>query len=123
MITGLARAGINALVELAADKTPRGRTGRLRDNPQVQDAVGRADAILNAGRLYRNAMIAELWNALADGRETTLEQRARRGRRRQLTLIAATSVIELGRSACSPPLTSPFNAANVRKSVGSFFAE
>jgi alkylation response protein AidB-like acyl-CoA dehydrogenase len=77
VITGLARAGIDALVELAADKTPRGRTGRLCDNPQVQDAVGRADAILNAGRLYRNAMIAELWNALADGRETTLEQRAR----------------------------------------------
>ena len=43
----------------------------------MQDAVGRADAILNSGRLYRNAMIAELWNALADGRETTLEQRAR----------------------------------------------
>src|SRR6201993_4726400 len=77
VITGLARAGINALVELAADKTPRGRTGRLCDNPQVQDAVGRADAILNSGRIYRNAMIAELWNTLADGRETTLEQRAR----------------------------------------------
>src|SRR5438309_4512941 len=77
VITGIARAGIDALIELAADKTPRGRTGRLCDNPQVQDAVGRADAILNAGRLYRNAMIAELWNALADGRETTLEQRAR----------------------------------------------
>ena len=77
VITGLARAGIDALVELAADKTPRGRTGRLCDNPQVQDAVGRADAILNSGRIYRNAMIAELWNALADGRETTLEPRAR----------------------------------------------
>ncbi len=44
VITGLARAGIDALVELAAEKTPRGRTGRLCDNPQVQDAVGRADA-------------------------------------------------------------------------------
>ena len=43
----------------------------------MQDAVGRADAILNAGRVYRSAMIAELWNALADGEETTLEQRAR----------------------------------------------
>jgi alkylation response protein AidB-like acyl-CoA dehydrogenase len=77
VITGLARAGINALVELAGEKTPRGRSGRLCDNPQVQDAVGRADAILNSGRIYRNAMIAELWNTLADDRETTLEQRAR----------------------------------------------
>jgi alkylation response protein AidB-like acyl-CoA dehydrogenase len=77
VITGIARAGIDALIALAADKTPRGRTFRLCDNPQVQDAVGRADAILNAGRVYRGAMIAELWNTLAAGREITLEQRAR----------------------------------------------
>ena len=43
----------------------------------MQDAVGRADAILNAGRAYRSAMISELWNTLASGEETTLEQRAR----------------------------------------------
>ncbi|MBV9863583.1 MAG: acyl-CoA dehydrogenase family protein [Alphaproteobacteria bacterium] len=77
VITGIARAGIDALIELAGGKTPRGRTGMLCDNPQVQDAVGRADAILNAGRIYRSAMIAELWNTVAAGGETTLEQRAR----------------------------------------------
>jgi indole-3-acetate monooxygenase len=78
VITGIARAGIDALIELAGAKTPRGRTGALLcDNPQVQDAVGRADAILNAGRAYRSAMIGELWAAVAAGRETTLEQRAR----------------------------------------------
>ena len=49
----------------------------LCDNPQVQDDVGRADAMLNAGRIYRSAMIAELWNTIAAGEETTLEQRAR----------------------------------------------
>ncbi len=78
VITGIARAGIDALIELAGGKTPRGRpVGLLADNPQVQDAVGRADAILNAGRAYRSAMIAELWSTVASGRETTLEQRAR----------------------------------------------
>ena len=77
VITGIARAGIEALIELAAEKTPRGRTFRLCDNPQVQEAVGRADAILNAGRGYRSAMIAEIWNTIAGGGETTLEQRAR----------------------------------------------
>jgi alkylation response protein AidB-like acyl-CoA dehydrogenase len=78
VITGIARAGIDALIELAGGKQPRGRpTGLLRDNAQVQDAVGRADAILNAGRAYRSAMIAELWNTVAAGDETTLEQRAR----------------------------------------------
>ncbi len=78
VITGIARAGINALIELAGGKQPRGRpAGLLCENPQVQDAVGRADAILNAGRVYRNAMIAELWGTVAAGKETTLEQRAR----------------------------------------------
>ena len=77
VITGIARAGIDALIELAGGKTPRGRTGRLCDNPQVQDAVGRADTILNAGRAYRSATIAEVWNTVAAGDETTLGQRAR----------------------------------------------
>jgi len=77
VITGIARAGIDALIELAAGKTPRGRTGLLCENPQVQDAVGRADAILNAGRAYRSSTIADLWNTIAAGEETTREQRAR----------------------------------------------
>jgi len=77
VITGIARAGIDALIALAIEKTPRGRTGRLCDSPQVQDAVGRADAILNAGRAYRTAMITELWTTIAAGRGTALEQRAR----------------------------------------------
>ena len=77
VITGIARAGIDALIRLAGEKTPRGRTGLLCENPQVQDAVGRADAILNAGRIYRSAMITELWNTVAAGKATTLEQRAR----------------------------------------------
>ncbi len=77
VITGIARAGIDALIALAIEKTPRGRTFRLCDNPQVQDSIGRADAILNAGRVYRTAMITELWNTIAAGGETTLVQRAR----------------------------------------------
>jgi indole-3-acetate monooxygenase len=78
VITGIARAAIDALIDLAGGKTPRGRTGALLcENPQVQEAVGRADAILNAGRTYRSAQIAELWATVAAGKDTTLEQRAR----------------------------------------------
>jgi len=77
VITGIARGGIDALIELASEKTPRGRTGRLCENPQVQEAVGRADTILNAGRAYRSAMVTDVWNTVAAGEDTTLEQRAR----------------------------------------------
>jgi alkylation response protein AidB-like acyl-CoA dehydrogenase len=43
----------------------------------VQEAIGRADAILNAGRAYRTATIVDLWNTVAAGETSTLEQRAR----------------------------------------------
>jgi alkylation response protein AidB-like acyl-CoA dehydrogenase len=79
VITGIARAGISALIELAVEKVPRGRgnASRLCENPQVQEAVGRADAILNAGRGYRSAMLSELWYTVADGGEISIEQKAR----------------------------------------------
>ena len=47
--TGIARAGIDALGELAGSKTPRGRTGLLRDQPNVQHWIARAEAILEVG--------------------------------------------------------------------------
>jgi alkylation response protein AidB-like acyl-CoA dehydrogenase len=78
VITGIARAGIEALIELAGGKQPRGRpAGLLCESPQVQDSVGRADTILEAGRSHRTAMITALWNTIAAGGETTLEQRSR----------------------------------------------
>ena len=77
VITGIARAGIDALIELASEKTPRGRTTRLCDNPQVQEAIGRADTLLNAGRAYRTSAVTDIWNTVLSGRETTLTQRAR----------------------------------------------
>jgi indole-3-acetate monooxygenase len=92
VITGIARAGIDALIALAVEKTPRGRSFMLCDNPQVQDAVGRADAVLNAGRVYRSAMIAEIWNTIASGQESTLEQRAR-------CRLASTNAADAAREA------------------------
>lgn len=77
VITGIARGGINALIQLAGEKTPRSRTALLRDGPFVQDAVGRADATLDAGRLYRSAMITDVWNTVAAGEDVTPTQRAR----------------------------------------------
>jgi alkylation response protein AidB-like acyl-CoA dehydrogenase len=77
VITGIGRAGIDAFAELAADKQPRGRGGILRDYPQAQDAMGRADTMLDAGRAHRTGMLRELWHTAAAGREITLAQKAR----------------------------------------------
>ena len=96
VITGIARAGLNALIELAGGKQPPGRpAGLLCDSPQVQDAVGRADAILSAGRAYRTAMITELWNTVAAGKETTLEHRARARLASSYTADSARQALDL----------------------------
>jgi len=78
VVTGIARAGIAALIELATVKVPRGRgTATLAQSEQVQEAIARADTVLSAARLWRSAAVADLWNTMAAGEETTLLQRAR----------------------------------------------
>jgi len=78
VVTGIARAGIAALIELATVKVPRGRgSARLCESEQVQEAIARADTLLGAARLWRSTAIAEMWNTMATGAETTLLQRAR----------------------------------------------
>jgi alkylation response protein AidB-like acyl-CoA dehydrogenase len=94
VITGIARAGIDALKDLAGAKVPRGRGDprMVREQPQVQDWVGRAEAMLGAGRAYRTAVLTELWDTVAAGHETTLEQRA-------TCRIAATYAADSARQA------------------------
>jgi alkylation response protein AidB-like acyl-CoA dehydrogenase len=74
--TGIARAGIDTLTELAGAKVPRGRTGLLRENAQVQESVARAEALLGAAQAFRTAASTAIWDTVAAGRETTLHQRA-----------------------------------------------
>jgi indole-3-acetate monooxygenase len=74
--TGVARAGIDALGELAGAKIPRGRAGDarlLRDEPHVQDWVARAEAHLEGGRAFREAVLREIWNTAEAGEPVSLE--------------------------------------------------
>jgi alkylation response protein AidB-like acyl-CoA dehydrogenase len=75
--TGIARAGIDTLTELAGAKVPRGRVGLLRENTQVQESVARAEALLGAAQAFRAAATRQIWDTVAAGQETTLQQRAR----------------------------------------------
>jgi alkylation response protein AidB-like acyl-CoA dehydrogenase len=90
--TGIARAGIDALTELAGGKVPRGRPGLLRDREHVQDAVARAEAILGAAQTFRAAVTRDVWDTVSAGHETTLEQRAR-------CRIAASFAVDSARQA------------------------
>jgi alkylation response protein AidB-like acyl-CoA dehydrogenase len=75
--TGIARAGIEALTELAGGKVRRGRAGLLAEQVHVQESIARAEALLGSAQTYRTAVTTEIWDTVAAGQPTTLEQRAR----------------------------------------------
>ncbi|MGH0029814.1 MAG: acyl-CoA dehydrogenase family protein [Myxococcota bacterium] len=65
---GLARAAIDALVEIAGGKTPSGSSRPLAARPAAQADVARAEAGLRAARAFYYETIERAWQAaVADG--------------------------------------------------------
>ncbi len=73
---GIARAAIDALVELAAAKTPMGSTTLLRDKSVVQIQTARAEAFIRAARAHLLQAISLQWNEIAGGATASLRARA-----------------------------------------------
>lgn len=71
---GIARGALDALTELAAVKSLGKGKGHLRDNPIVQDQVGRAEASLRAARAFLYATIREVWASASETGSTTPDQ-------------------------------------------------
>jgi alkylation response protein AidB-like acyl-CoA dehydrogenase len=81
---GVARAAIDALIEsgerpsrltmIAGDPTP---PRRLRDEQFVQDALGRAEAMLGSARSYLFDVVGDTYDTLEAGRELSPRQFAR----------------------------------------------
>jgi alkylation response protein AidB-like acyl-CoA dehydrogenase len=75
--TGIARRAIDALVELAKTKTPTRSQGLLRERVQVQEAVARAEVLVESARAYRAAIVADVWTTAEAGKPIDVQQRAR----------------------------------------------
>jgi indole-3-acetate monooxygenase len=73
---GIARAAIDAFVELAAGKRPWLASGSLRQRPHAQRAVARAEARLRGARAFVMESAAQLWDAVLTGREVSPVERA-----------------------------------------------
>jgi len=73
---GIARAAIDAFVELAEAKTPTGSVGRLRDKASAQSCVGKAEALLGSARAFMFDEAEKLWETAAAGDMPSLQQRA-----------------------------------------------
>jgi alkylation response protein AidB-like acyl-CoA dehydrogenase len=73
---GIARAMLDAFVELAIDKKPR-NLGRLADDPRVQADVARHEATLGAARAWLVEVLKEAWDGADDVEPLRPPERAR----------------------------------------------
>jgi alkylation response protein AidB-like acyl-CoA dehydrogenase len=73
---GIARAAIDAFVELAGGKTPMGSTALLRDKSSAQADIGRAETMVRAARAFLVEAVEEQWAEIAAGQAPSLAKRA-----------------------------------------------
>jgi len=73
---GIARAAIDALIEIAASKVTAGTSTPLRDKPLAQAEMSRAEALLRSGRAYLFDELGAMWANAEAGQVITLEERA-----------------------------------------------
>jgi len=73
---GVARAAIDAFVELAQTKIPRMSSDVLRDRPLVQEKVGEAEGQLRSGRALLFDVVEEMWETVLAGELITERLRA-----------------------------------------------
>jgi indole-3-acetate monooxygenase len=89
---GIARSALDAFIELARDKIPRGARRTLRDNNVIQSQVAQAEARLAAARAFLLTALDEATAAVARQEHLTLDQR--------MTIrLAATFAIHQARAA------------------------
>jgi alkylation response protein AidB-like acyl-CoA dehydrogenase len=70
---GIARSTLDAFIELARDKIPRGAKRTLRDDNVVQSQVAQSEARLRAGRAFLLGSLEQIWRDVAQSRHLTLE--------------------------------------------------
>ena len=73
---GIARALLDAFIELALEKAPR-NLGRLADSPVVQSDLARREADLGAARAYLVEILKEIWEQADDIEPIGSAERAR----------------------------------------------
>jgi alkylation response protein AidB-like acyl-CoA dehydrogenase len=73
---GIARAAIEALIAVAAAKTPMGSASVLREKPLAQADLARAEALVRSGRAFLFDELGACWEDVLAGRKVTVHRRA-----------------------------------------------
>ena len=74
---GIAGSVLNAMLELAQEKRPRLAKAVLRDSELVQAEVAHCEARLKASRTFLTSEIDDIWDAVLQSGELTIDQRMR----------------------------------------------
>lgn len=97
---GVARAAVEAFVELATEKRPIMSPNLLRDRTAAQYDVAKAEAMVDSSREYLFASIEEMWRTVVARREVELPLRAKiRRAQNHAAESAAEAVTRLYRAA------------------------
>jgi alkylation response protein AidB-like acyl-CoA dehydrogenase len=72
---GVARAGLDVVLALAADKVPGWTRQVLKDDPLVHTQVAHAEIRWRAAHAFLHATVNEIWNALPNQSSITEDQR------------------------------------------------
>jgi len=90
---GVARATLDAAVDMARGKTPAGLKA-MRENNAVQGAIGRTEGSLRAARAYLYATAGEVWRDLTHTGTVTDNHRAALRLASTWTIHQAASVVD-----------------------------
>jgi indole-3-acetate monooxygenase len=90
---GVARAMLEAAIDLARSKIPQGLAA-MRENNAVQGLIGRNEANLRAARAYLYSTAAEIWRDLERGEPMTEARRIAIRIAATWTIHQATSVVD-----------------------------
>jgi alkylation response protein AidB-like acyl-CoA dehydrogenase len=92
---GVGRFVIDSAIALLSDKTDRLTGARYRDMPDIQRAIGAAEAQLSAARAYVFAALEAQWQKLAHGEPLSRKERADTFLSRQLAFQTGRRVAQL----------------------------
>jgi indole-3-acetate monooxygenase len=70
---GIARSALDAFIELARDKIPRGAKRTLRDNNVVQAQVSQSEARLCGARAFLLGSLDEIWRDVSGSERLTMD--------------------------------------------------
>ena len=99
--TGIARAALDAFIELATEKVPRLSRDPLSQRAMAQIAIAEAEATLRSARAWVFEVVDELWETAERGDEFSQRQRAMVQLACSFAARASTRAVELVCEAAS----------------------